>query len=48
MKIIAIIFPFLSFALRGKYFEAIVCLILQIFVISWLLAAFWAYSDLEK
>jgi hypothetical protein len=48
MKLLAIILPFLSFGLRGKYFEAIICLILQIFVIGWLPAAIWAYMDLDR
>ena len=48
MKVIAIIFPFLSFGLRGKYFKGIICLILQIFVIGWIPAAIWAYMDLEN
>jgi hypothetical protein len=48
MKLIAIILPFLSFGLRGKYFEGIICLILQISFIGWLPAAIWAYLDLDN
>ena len=48
MKLIAIIFPFLSFALRGKVFYAIICLALQISFIGWLPAAIWAYTDIDN
>lgn len=48
MKLIAIIFPFLSFALRGKAFNAIICLALQISFIGWLPAAIWAYQDIDN
>jgi len=48
MRLIAIILPFFAFALRGKYFESIICLVLQIFVIGWIPAAIWAYLDLDN
>lgn len=42
MILIAVIFPWLSFLLRGKIFAGIVCLLLQITLIGWLPAAVWA------
>jgi hypothetical protein len=48
MKLIAIIFPFLSFGLRGKYLEAIICLFLQVSFIGWLPAAIWAFMDIDN
>ncbi|NCT93963.1 MAG: YqaE/Pmp3 family membrane protein [Chitinophagaceae bacterium] len=48
MTLIAIIFPFLSFMLRGKIFTGILCLILQITIIGWVPAAFWAVISLQN
>jgi uncharacterized membrane protein YqaE (UPF0057 family) len=48
MKVLAIILPFLSFALRGKGFSALICLALQLSFIGWLPAAIWAYMDLDN
>ncbi len=48
MKLIAILIPCGAFFLRGKYFEGIICLLLQVFVIGWIPAAIWAYSDLDN
>lgn len=42
MILIAILFPWLSFILRGKIFAGLLCLILQITLIGWLPAAIWA------
>ena len=36
MTIIAVLFPWLSFFLRGKILHGIICLILQITLIGWL------------
>ncbi|KGE13555.1 YqaE/Pmp3 family membrane protein [Sphingobacterium deserti] len=45
MTLIAILFPWLSFFLRGKIFIGFLCLILQITLIGWLPAAIWAVAD---
>ena len=45
MLLIAILFPCVSFFLRGKIIQAIVCFFLQITIIGWLPAAFWAVSS---
>ena len=42
MILIAIFFPWLSFFLRGKIIQGILCLILQMTLIGWLPAAIWA------
>lgn len=42
MILLAIVFPCLSFFIRGKIIQGIVCLILQITLIGWLPAAIWA------
>lgn len=42
MILIALILPWLSFLLRGKFFAGVVCLILQLTLIGWLPAAIWA------
>jgi uncharacterized membrane protein YqaE (UPF0057 family) len=46
--LLAILVPFLSFFFRGKIISAIVCLILQITLIGWLPAAFWAVMSLNN
>ncbi len=46
MILIAVLFPWLSFLLRGKIFQALLCLILQITLIGWLPAAIWAVASL--
>ncbi len=46
MILIAIIFPWLSFLLRGKILHGILCFILQITIIGWLPAAIWACVSL--
>jgi uncharacterized membrane protein YqaE (UPF0057 family) len=42
MILIAILFPALSFLLRGKIFAAIIALLLQCTLIGWLPVAIWA------
>jgi uncharacterized membrane protein YqaE (UPF0057 family) len=42
MILIAILFPALSFFLRGKIFAAIIALLLQCTLIGWLPVAIWA------
>lgn len=46
MILLAIILPWLSFILRGKIIQGILCLILQITLIGWLPAAIWACVSL--
>jgi len=46
MILLAVLFPWLSFLLRGKILHGIICLILQITLIGWLPAAIWAVADL--
>nr|WP_298660660.1 YqaE/Pmp3 family membrane protein [uncultured Flavobacterium sp.] len=46
--LIAILFPFISFMIRGKILIGIICLALQITVIGWLPAAIWAVSSYNK
>lgn len=48
MILIAVLFPFLSFLLRGKILKGILCLILQITLIGWLPAAIWAVMSLSN
>jgi hypothetical protein len=45
MLLIAIIFPCLSFFMRGKIIQGVICFFLQISLIGWLPAAFWAVSS---
>lgn len=42
MIFLAIILPWLSFMLRGKVIQGLICLVLQITLIGWLPAAIWA------
>lgn len=44
MILIAVLFPWLSFFLRGKILVGILCLILQCTLIGWLPAAIWAVA----
>lgn len=46
--LLAIIFPFLSFLLRGKIITAVLCFILQITILGWLPAAIWATMSLSN
>ncbi len=48
MTIIAIIVPWLSFLLRGKILQGIICLILQTTLIGWIPAAIWAVVSLNN
>ncbi len=48
MTLIAILFPSLSFLLRGKILTAILCFILQITLIGWIPAAAWAVISLQN
>lgn len=48
MTLIAILFPFVSFLLRGKIISGLVCLVLQITLIGWLPAAIWAVVSLQN
>ncbi|MDI9311505.1 MAG: YqaE/Pmp3 family membrane protein [Limnohabitans sp.] len=48
MTLIAILFPFISFMLRGKILTGIICLILQITLIGWIPAAIWAVISLQN
>lgn len=45
MILIAVLFPWLSFFLRGKIISGIICVILQITLIGWLPAAIWAVAS---
>ncbi|MBU0942078.1 MAG: YqaE/Pmp3 family membrane protein [Bacteroidetes bacterium] len=47
MLLIAIIFPTLSFFLRGKILTAILCFLLQITIIGWIPASIWAVLSLQ-
>ncbi|PPD14832.1 MAG: YqaE/Pmp3 family membrane protein [Methylobacterium sp.] len=42
MIAVAILLPWLALMLRGRIFQGIICLILQITLIGWLPAAIWA------
>lgn len=42
MIFVAVFLPWLALLLRGRPFQGILCLILQITVIGWLPAAVWA------
>lgn len=48
MILIAILFPSLSFLIRGRIFRAVICLLLQCTLIGWLPAAIWAVMDLQN
>ncbi|PZP49825.1 MAG: YqaE/Pmp3 family membrane protein [Pseudopedobacter saltans] len=48
MILLAILIPALSFILRGKIIQGIVCIILQITLIGWLPAAIWAVVSLSN
>ncbi|RYD55657.1 MAG: YqaE/Pmp3 family membrane protein [Sphingobacteriales bacterium] len=48
MLLIAILVPALSFLLRGKIFQGIIFIILQVTLIGWLPAAFWAALSLNN
>lgn len=41
--VIAIFFPAIAMLLCGKFFQAILCFILQLLVIGWPVATIWAW-----
>ena len=45
MLFIAVLLPWLSFFLRGKIIQGLLCLILQITILGWLPAAIWAVAS---
>jgi TM2 domain-containing membrane protein YozV len=47
MSLLAIIFPGLSFLIRGKIILAILAFILQLTIIGWLPVAIWAVVSLN-
>jgi len=48
MTLIAILFPWLSFFLRGRIIKGIICAVLQITLLGWIPAAIWAVLDLQN
>jgi uncharacterized membrane protein YqaE (UPF0057 family) len=48
MTLIAILFPSLSFLLRGRILTAIICFLLQITLIGWIPASIWAVVSLQN
>lgn len=42
MFAVAVLLPWLALMLRGRIFQGLLCLILQITLIGWLPAAIWA------
>lgn len=48
MSFLAILFPFLSFLFRGKFFYALTALVLQATVIGWIFASIWAFKSLRE
>jgi len=48
MILIALLFPGISFLLRGKLLKGIICIVLQATLIGWLPAAIWAIFDLSN
>lgn len=46
MIFIAVLFPWLSFFLRGNILRGFICLILQITILGWLPASIWAVASL--
>jgi uncharacterized membrane protein YqaE (UPF0057 family) len=39
---VAILIPWLALMLRGRIFQGIICLVLQLTLIGWIPAAIWA------
>lgn len=48
MTLIAILFPGISFLLRGKLLSAILAILLQMTIIGWLPVAIWAVASLNN
>ncbi|WP_323674058.1 YqaE/Pmp3 family membrane protein [Faecalibacter sp. LW9] len=46
MILIAVLFPALSFLLRGKILTSVLCFILQITLIGWIPCSIWALASL--
>jgi uncharacterized membrane protein YqaE (UPF0057 family) len=46
MILLAVLFPALSFLLRGKILSAILCFILQITLVGWIPCSIWAVASL--
>ena len=46
MILIAVLFPALSFLLRGKILTALLCFILQITIVGWIPCSIWAVASL--
>lgn len=46
MILIAVLFPALSFLLRGKILIAILCFVLQITLVGWIPCSIWAVASL--
>jgi hypothetical protein len=46
--LIALILPWLTFFTIGRPFAGLICLILQVTIIGWLPAAFWAVYALGQ
>ncbi|MCB8819191.1 YqaE/Pmp3 family membrane protein [Microvirga rosea] len=46
--LIALILPWLTFFTIGRPFAGLICLILQVTIIGWLPAAFWAVYALSQ
>ena len=46
MILIAVLFPSISFLLRGKILLAILCFILQITLVGWIPCSIWAVACL--
>ncbi|MCE2931489.1 MAG: YqaE/Pmp3 family membrane protein [Hyphomicrobiales bacterium] len=42
MIAVAILIPWLALMLRGRIFQGIICLVLQLTLIGWIPAAIWA------
>jgi hypothetical protein len=47
MILIAILFPWLPFLMKGKLLPTVACLILQATVVGWLPAAIWAVNAIQ-
>ncbi|UBM60286.1 hypothetical protein LAG90_06470 [Marinilongibacter aquaticus] len=45
MLLIAVLVPWLSFFLRGKFLSGFLCLFLQITILGWIPAAIWAVAS---
>ena len=48
MILVAILLPWLSFLLRGRIIQGIICFVLQITLIGWLPATIWAIVSLNN